>query len=53
MLVYPKLFILQLCRTFAGGDAVKVFERLVILIRDWENDEEPDQLEQVVSFTTL
>ena len=50
MHVYPTPIILQLCRTFADGDVVRVFERLVILIRDWENgDEEPLQLDDRVS----
>ena len=53
MSVYLTHIILQLCRTFADGPAECMFEKLVILCRDWENDDEPYQLDEMVSLTVL
>ena len=38
-----------MCAAFADdGDWKAPFEKIVFLIRDWDNDEEPHQLEQLV-----
>ena len=40
-----------MCAAFANdGDWGFTFKKLVFLVRDWDHDEEPDQLDKMVIF---